>query len=142
MKTTLDDWELTDRIIAIGFDTTSSNTGVHRGACTLLQQLLDRQLLWLACRHHVLELVVGAAFTELFGETKSPEVTLCKVLKTSWDSLDLDSYILPDIPPSYQRNTDDLLSFINSPLSPQTWGRPSCSLDAESLIGTSNQSTS
>ncbi|KAL5266611.1 hypothetical protein ACHWQZ_G003847 [Mnemiopsis leidyi] len=66
------------------------------------------------------ELVVGAAFTELFGETKSPEVTLFKVLKTSWDSLDLDSFIFPVIPPSYQREKEDLLSFINSLLR-HTW---------------------
>ena len=45
VKKALDDWDLSSYIIAFGFDTTSSNTGVHRGACTLLQQLLDRQLL-------------------------------------------------------------------------------------------------
>jgi hypothetical protein len=93
VKTTLDEWELTDQIIAVGFDTTSSNTGVHRGACTIL--------LWLACRHHVLELVVGAAFKELFGDTTAPEVTLFKTLKTSWDSLTLADVVLPEIPTSY-----------------------------------------
>ena len=114
VKKTLDDWEIADRIIAIGFDTTSSNTGVHRGACTILQQLLNRQLLWLACRHHILELVVGAAFTELFGETKSPEVTLFKILKTSWDSLNLADLVLPEIPSTYQKEKDELLNFISS----------------------------
>ena len=114
VKKTLDDWEIADRIIAIGFDTTSSNTGVHRGACRILQQLLNRQLLWLACRHHILELVVGAAFTELFGETKSSEVTLFKILKTSWDSLNLADLILPEIPSTYQKEKDELLNFISS----------------------------
>ena len=75
VKKALDEWEITEKIIACGFDTTSSNTGVRKGACTLLQELLSRQILWLACRHHILELVVGAAFFELFGDTKSPEVT-------------------------------------------------------------------
>ena len=28
-----------------GFDTTASNSGVHKGACTILQELLQRQLL-------------------------------------------------------------------------------------------------
>ena len=119
MKKALYDWDLSSYIIAFGFDTTSSNTGVHRGACTLLQQLLDRQLLWLACRHHILELVIGAAFRSIFGDTKSPEVTLFKTLKTSWNSLDLDSFVLPEIPSSYQKEKDKLLSFINSLLSPE-----------------------
>ena len=100
-------------------DTTSSNTGVHRGAYALLQQLLDRQLLWLAYRHHILELVIGAAFRSIFGDTKSPEVTLFKTLKTSWNSLDLDSFVLPKIPSSYQKEKEKLLSFINSLLSPE-----------------------
>ena len=101
VKETLEAWEITEKIIACGMDTTSSNTGVHKGACTILQQLLDRQLLWLACRHHILELIVGAAFTELFGEKKSPEVALFKILKNSWDSLDLTDIVLPEIPPTY-----------------------------------------
>ena len=61
VKKALDEWEITEKIIACGFDTTSSNTGVRKGACTLL--------------------VVGAAFFELFGDTTSPEVTLFKDLQ-------------------------------------------------------------
>ena len=116
VKKTLDSWNLAEKIIALGFDTTSSNTGINRGACTILQQLLNKQLLWLACRHHVMELVLGAAFTELFGDTKLPEVTLFKVLKTSWDDLDLTDTILPSIPATYRRETEDLLTFINGRL--------------------------
>ena len=119
VKKALDDWDLSSYIIAFGFDTTSSNTGVYREACTLLQQFLDRQLLWLACRHHIRELVIGAAFRSIFGDTKSPEVTLFKTLKTSWNSLDLDSFVLPEIPSSYHKAKDKLLSFINSLLSPE-----------------------
>ena len=37
VKEILDDWNLTEKIVAVGFDTLS-NTGVHRGACTILQQ--------------------------------------------------------------------------------------------------------
>ena len=55
-KETLDIRNITEHIIAIGFYTTSSNTGVHKVACTILQQLLGRQLLWLECCHHILEL--------------------------------------------------------------------------------------
>ena len=42
VKEVLDDWNVTEKIVALGFDTTSSNTGIHKGSCTLLQQLLMR----------------------------------------------------------------------------------------------------
>ena len=38
----MDSWGIADKIFAVGFDTTSSNTGVHKGACTILQQLLEK----------------------------------------------------------------------------------------------------
>ena len=138
VKKALDDWDLSSYIIASSYCTllqqlldrqllwlacTLLQQLLDRRllwlACTLLQQLLDRQLLWLACRHHILELVIGAAFRSIFGDTKSPEVTLFKTLKTSWNSLDLDSFVLPEIPSSYQKEKDKLLSFINSLLSPE-----------------------
>ena len=76
-------------------------------------------LLWLACRHHILELVIGAAFFQLFGDTKAPDVILFKMLKKSWDSLNLDDLRLPDIPKTYRGETEDLLTFINSRLKPE-----------------------
>ena len=54
-------------------DTTASNTGVHRGACTFLQLQLQRQLLWLACRHHIAELILRSAFDSLFSDTTAPK---------------------------------------------------------------------
>lgn len=119
VKAALDDWGVTDKIVACGFDTTSSNTGKFAGACVILQQLLDRQILWLPCRHHILELIVGAAFTEIFGDTTGPEVTLFKVLKTSWSSLNLDDLQIPDIPKPYQDDVPSLLAFINHWLEPE-----------------------
>ena len=48
LKKILDDRSLADKIIAVGFDTASTNTGVHRIALTILQQLLSQQILWMA----------------------------------------------------------------------------------------------
>ena len=61
VKEVLDNWGVAEKVIACGFDTTSANNGVHKVSCVLLQNLLQRLLLWLACRHHVLELVLAAA---------------------------------------------------------------------------------
>ncbi|KAJ8416198.1 hypothetical protein AAFF_G00382200 [Aldrovandia affinis] len=58
----LKDWDLTERIGGMSFDTTSSNTGRNNGACVLIEQQLKKDLLYFACRHHVLELLFAEAF--------------------------------------------------------------------------------
>ena len=63
--------------------------------------------------------MVGAAFFELFGDTTSPEVTLFKVLKKSWDTLDLDDLQLPDVPTLYKGDTEELLAWIETLLEPE-----------------------
>ena len=103
-------------LIACGFDTTAANTGLYKGACTILQKLLQRQIFWMACRHQILEPVVGSAFKHLFGEMNSPEVTLYKMTKSSWEELNLQDIVVPDIPTDYMSDKEDLLSFINNML--------------------------
>ena len=73
VKAALNDWGCAEKIVAMGFDTTASNTGVHRGACTFLQLQLQRQHLWLVCRHHIAELILRSAFDSLFGDTTAPK---------------------------------------------------------------------
>ena len=118
VKKALEDWGLKDLIIACGFDTTSSNTGIHKGSCVLLQEMLQRQLLWLACRHHILELLVKAAYHQVFGDTKAPDVKLFSILKdpSTWNNLDLQNCQLPTIPSSFKVDVDVLLSFIDEQL--------------------------
>ena len=100
-------------------DTTSSNTGIVKGCCTILQGLLNRQILWMACRHHIFELVLKAAFTELFGDTTGPEVTFFKFMKPSWSSLNLADYRPPTIPAAFRDDVAPLLTFINHRLEPE-----------------------
>lgn len=83
----LDVWDLTDNIVALVFDTTASNSGIHKGAATLLEQRLGKKLLYLACRHHVLELAVGAVWKLLFGKTLGPDNKLFAEFKSAWNSL-------------------------------------------------------
>ena len=59
------------------FDITSSNTGIHNGAC-ILEQTLGRELVNIGCRHHVLEVILSNVFTAVFGGTGEPEVGLFK----------------------------------------------------------------
>ena len=118
VKETLDTWELTDLIIACSFDTTSTNTGIHTGGCKILQELLGRQILWLACRHHMGELIVRAAFHTIFGKTNSPVEPLCSLLKDSWTSLNTQDILLPSIPSYYDADIQPLLTYVTSRLHP------------------------
>ena len=47
------DWGVQDSVQALCFDTTSANIGQVNGACVMIEQLLSRDLLYLACRHHI-----------------------------------------------------------------------------------------
>ena len=49
-------------VMAICFDTTASNTSTSIGACAILEQKLNRNLLHFACRHHIMELLAATAF--------------------------------------------------------------------------------
>ena len=40
---------LYDEIVVLCFDTVSSNTGIHSDACTLLEKLIGKSLLYTAC---------------------------------------------------------------------------------------------
>ena len=59
---TILDWNIQKQVNAMAFSTTAANTGCMNGSCTLLEQKLHKQLLWLACRHHVLEVLCGDIF--------------------------------------------------------------------------------
>ena len=69
-------WEVSSEVIGMSFDTTASNTGSTNGACSLLEQKLQQNLLHFACRHHVHELIIGGVFTALFGPSRSPDIAL------------------------------------------------------------------
>lgn len=71
------------------YDTTSSNTGRFNGACALLEQTLDRELLLFACRHHVYELVLKTIFeTKIKQITSSPDIPIFKKFKDNWKNMD------------------------------------------------------
>ena len=85
----------------------------------LLQQHLNRQLLWLSCCHHIPELILKAAFQTLFGKTTGPSATFFSCLKTSRKSLDLTDLRLPPTPASCRSSVDALLHFLDERLLPE-----------------------
>ena len=63
------EWGIKEQVIGICFHATSSNSGIHTGACTLIEKLLQKELLYLACRHHIHEIIVSDVFKCCFGLT-------------------------------------------------------------------------
>lgn len=60
-----------------------------RGACHLLEQKLDRDVLHLACRHHVYEIVLQGVFQEIqVSPSTGPDIPLFKRLKNVWKDID------------------------------------------------------
>jgi hypothetical protein len=80
-------WKLTDKVQAMSFDTTGVNTGRLGGVCVLLEKKIGRELMWLACRHHVMELILAKVFTLCFGPSSSPDIPIFKRFKTAWEGI-------------------------------------------------------
>ena len=81
----LTEWNVSDRIGGLVFDTTASNTG--QLACALIECALGRALLWIACRHHVYELHIKHVTESVTGNTKEPGVKLFWRLQVQWQDL-------------------------------------------------------
>ena len=78
---TLKKWDIKNQVQVMCFDTTSSNSGSNNVACVIIEQLIGKYLLYLGCRHHILELVAGAVFSEVLGASSGPKIIMFKNLR-------------------------------------------------------------
>ena len=62
------------------------------GAAVLLEQLLNRDLLYLPCRHHILEIILAECFEKNIPGISGPNVPLFKRFCDSWESIDKTQY--------------------------------------------------
>lgn len=109
-----------EKIVGMSFDTTSTNTGCDNGACAILPRLLGKNLLWLACNHHVFEIMLRTAFESKFGQSSAPTVTLFDCFLKEWKDIDKTKY-KPGIEDPEIRNclkdvADDLIQFCKEKL--------------------------
>ena len=88
----VNDAKIKDSIIGLSFDTTAANTGAAQGAVGRVERGLGRSVLWLACRHHVYELVLKHVFEECLGASSVPSVVLFKRFHDRWPSIDQGQY--------------------------------------------------
>ena len=91
IESLIDRWGVRTNVKALCFDTTASNSGQWKGACILLERKLDKKLLMLGCRHHILELILGAAYKKTFGDTKSPINEGFKQFREKWSTINIES---------------------------------------------------
>lgn len=61
--------------------------------CMRLERTLGRNLMYLACRHHILELVLQAAFTSLVGDvSQGPNITTFSAFREYWPHVDQSKF--------------------------------------------------
>lgn len=113
-------WDLVDKICAVCCDTTNANLGRFNGACVLLEQNLERDLLYLPCRHHIFEIVLRGAFDSKMPPSSSADVPLFKRFKEAWPDLDKSNFkSVMDDPKLFvfiSNECGDLIEFIEKTL--------------------------
>ena len=87
----VDAWGLRYNVKAFVFDTTASNTGVKQGATVRVLKELGRPVFFLACRHHVCELIAKACWYSIFEADLSPECKFFSDIKEDWKNFDTSS---------------------------------------------------
>nr|XP_047131897.1 uncharacterized protein LOC124810949 isoform X1 [Hydra vulgaris] len=92
----LNNFNLTDNIQAVTFDTSRINAGKKNGAVSLLvNEVFQRPVLSIACRHHVNELHITHFWKNYQSSiTSGPDNLLFKTLKSAWNDLDADNQVL------------------------------------------------
>lgn len=100
------------------FDTTASNTGSYKGACKLIQDKLGKPLIGLACRHHILELIVFQAIKQTVKkESTGPDNVSFKTFQSTWDSIDKKKFQPcindPKVAKYFMVDKKDLIEFLS-----------------------------
>src|SRR6218665_4132695 len=85
-------WRQSDKVVAMSVDTTAGNTGRLKGACTILELKLCRKLLWLACCHNAMELILSKVFTLCCGPSSAPEIPIFKRFKAIWKGIAYENF--------------------------------------------------
>ena len=97
----------TDSVKALLFDTTASNSGIRKGAATLLMKELKRVLMWFECRHHMAELFVKPVWIQLFGEETSPDWSDFGHFKKMFPFIKKEKVELMTIKPGLEQNSKE-----------------------------------
>jgi hypothetical protein len=81
----LEYYEVIDDLFAVCCDTTSTNTGRRGGIIHLLTEVIKKPLLWLLCRHHIIEIHISHVMKTLFAPTKGPDRKIYRSFREQWE---------------------------------------------------------
>ncbi|KAG0721910.1 hypothetical protein GWK47_006161 [Chionoecetes opilio] len=105
----LEEWDISENVSALSFDTTASNTGhlwghvsfwSRNSAAVFCISRVVTTSLSLGCR--------GKAYVECMGPSSGPDITLFSRFKQKWKDISQDDYSpLSDLPPSLYEKRDD-----------------------------------
>jgi len=87
------EWDLIKEIKCLVFDTTASNSGYLQGAAIRLQNLLKVPIFYLACRHHVGELLVKNPWYAVMKVDLGPENAMFRKFNEIWSDIDKEAQI-------------------------------------------------
>ena len=100
------------------FDTIASNTGHKTAACNSIQRVLDTPLLWLACRHHIGEVVLRKVWDALRVKcSKSQKITIYQRFQDNWGHLthdDPSAMFFPVIEAELKQQAYDIVDLCRS----------------------------
>lgn len=74
------------QIVALTCDNEMTNVGNNGGTCVLMERVLNRSLLRLMCRHHIMEIVIKDVYHHLFA-SGTPNNLFYGILKEIWPQL-------------------------------------------------------
>ena len=89
----LNDWNRRSKIKCLCLDIASTNTGHLKGVCPLDEQELDHDMLYMSCRHHVMEIMTEKVVTVLKVSVSSgPDIIIFKRFWDKWSSANQNNF--------------------------------------------------
>ena len=84
----MDEWKIREWVRKFVFDTTASNSGVHKGCCVRVMKNLGKVVFLCGCRHHICELVAKSCWYSMFQLDLSPECKFFNDVKAALANID------------------------------------------------------
>jgi len=77
----------------MSFDTTVVNSGLRNGACIILDQNKDKEMVWFACRNHIMEMMLKTVVVHAIEYSSGPDILLFKTFKNVWNTVQLEHFV-------------------------------------------------
>ena len=61
----------------------------------MIKKALGRELVWVVCRHHIMEVVLSSVFTAVLGDATGPCVKVYKRFRSQWHVINKENFDQP-----------------------------------------------